>query len=166
MKWIYSEGGPLLLVERRLLSEWNGSDTSQPEDRPTDYDRACAIVEYMGVIEVANGSAFVLGDEPLQTAIWKDSRDEFTLVRWSYAESEAAFVEVFGQFPNEPQWDPEIVEFNIEDGELVIFDSAFSGREVLESLEIEVNPGLYRARLMLWEPNDKTSLVVHEFRRS
>ena len=165
MKWIYSEGGPLLLVESRLLSEWHGSAPSQQGDHSTDYDRACALDGYIGVIELPSGSAIVLGGEPLQTAVWKNTRNELTLVRWSYAESEESFLEALRHFPDDPQWDPETIEFSVGDEELVVFDSALTGEEMLESLKIRINPGRYRGRVMAWEPNETTALIVHEFRR-
>ncbi len=80
--WMESGGGPLLLVPGEYLPFWGGIDPPTDgrqivahfryggDDAPaTDYDRACDVDDYLGVIEVGSGCGVVLGDEPLPTAI-------------------------------------------------------------------------------------------------
>ncbi|WP_405393355.1 Imm21 family immunity protein [Streptomyces sp. NBC_01102] len=53
-----------------------------------DYDRACAAMYLVGVLELPEGGeALVLRDEPLSTACLPAHR---LLVRWCYAESRRA----------------------------------------------------------------------------
>ena len=47
MSWVSSEGGPLILIGKSDLSNWEGIDGF-------DYDRACPVEDYVGVIEVGN----------------------------------------------------------------------------------------------------------------
>lgn len=68
MKWIASEGGPLILMEERLLPLWTGCFSADDSEFKSDYERACAVDGYAGVTSVSNGSALVLGDEPCQAA--------------------------------------------------------------------------------------------------
>jgi len=97
-EWI-SCNSPLLLVARDQLSSWEGTDIPSngrkvearfrwnPDGPPTDYDRACDIDDYIGVIDVGTGKGIVLGDEPLMTT-WLSLSDGGLLVRWAYSESE------------------------------------------------------------------------------
>ena len=43
---------------------------TDPNDPATDYDRACDVNYYLGLIEIGAGKGLVLGGEPLSTAWW------------------------------------------------------------------------------------------------
>src|SRR5438270_663817 len=83
LTWMDTELGPLLLVPGEHLSSWEGIDppsagrhveakfrSHDPNDPATDYDRACDIKDYLGLIEIGAGKGLVLGGEPLSTAWW------------------------------------------------------------------------------------------------
>jgi hypothetical protein len=61
LKWIESDGGPLVLMSRELLPYWGGYDQFDldPLDPAHDYGRACSVNDYLGVLPVGPGDALV-----------------------------------------------------------------------------------------------------------
>src|SRR4051812_20544359 len=102
LAWLFSDGGPLLLLQEELLPHWGGSDpltggsgayggpsVTSGRAPASDYDRACAVQGYLGLMRVGPGEGLVLGDEPMQTAWWRSAgQDADTLIRWQWADDE------------------------------------------------------------------------------
>ncbi|MGI8882844.1 MAG: Imm21 family immunity protein, partial [Pyrinomonadaceae bacterium] len=76
--WVSGDGGPLILMEQKYLTTWEGSDEPSNGrvieansqwvlDVITDYDRACSIEDYLGLINVGEGKAIVLGGDEMAT---------------------------------------------------------------------------------------------------
>ena len=82
MNWIDSAGGPLILMERAALAFWGGCFSGGGSDFESDYERACAVDAYAGVIQVEGRSALVLGDEPCETTVWRVAQGNDVIVRW------------------------------------------------------------------------------------
>jgi hypothetical protein len=109
--WI-SCNSPLLLVAKDELRAWEGTDVPSqgrmvearfrwnPDGPATDYDRACDVDDYLGVIAVGNSNGIVLGDEPLMTT-WLPLKDSGLLVRWVYADNEEALLAAAHRIPND-----------------------------------------------------------------
>ncbi len=67
--WVHSNGGPLILLSEHLLNYWDGINPPKdgrqieatfrwgPHSAATDYDRACDVSDYMGLLEVGPGAA-------------------------------------------------------------------------------------------------------------
>ena len=160
--WIESAGGPILLLEENLLAHWQGC-FSNSIDTPTDYDRACAVNDYIGVIAVDSGHGIVLGEEPFSTAWWPSTKlGEGVLVRWVYAENEAAVIRALDNLPN-AAWLRTNVEVQVSNGKLILFDAACSGSNIDEQLEIEIPKGCYVAETLHYQPDEQTSLILHRF---
>src|SRR5438128_2525114 len=85
LRWVQSLGGPLVVLPARHLAAWGGC--VRPRSA-TDYDRACGVYGYQGVIPAGAGEALVIGDMPLLTAPCRLAGIRY-LVRWLYAPSEA-----------------------------------------------------------------------------
>jgi hypothetical protein len=81
VRWMQSNAGPLLLVPGEHLPSWEGvappADGRHIEaqfrwnrrDAPaTDYDRACDVTGYLGLLSIGTGHGLVLGDELHATA--------------------------------------------------------------------------------------------------
>ena len=85
--WVSSNGGPLLCLPVAHLAKWQGTEAAAAQDpsdadAPTsDYERACAVADYTGVIPVGSGEGLVLGDEPNDTT-WVALARGGILVRW------------------------------------------------------------------------------------
>ncbi|MGW6326284.1 Imm21 family immunity protein [Streptomyces sp. NPDC055100] len=146
--------GPLIVVPRTALSHWSGTEG--------DYDRACEVMDLVGVLELPDGGeALLLGDEPLSTACLPAHR---VLVRWCYAESEVGVADIILAGLPTAEWDEGPVLRTT--GELVIFDAAYSGTEVgtlADSAVLELGAGRYRVDSASIEPEQLTSFRVHRF---
>ena len=154
LTWLETQGGPFIVVPRTALSHWSGTEG--------DYDRACEVMDLVGVLELPDGAeALVLGYEPLSTAYLPEHR---VLVRWCYAESEEGVAEIILAGIPTAEWDEGPVLSTT--GELVMFDAAYFGTEVgtlTDSTVLELGAGRYRVDSASIEPDQLTSFRVHRF---
>jgi hypothetical protein len=164
LQWIASAGGPLLLLEEHLLSYWRGFNL--PKNNPefvTDYDRACEIDDYIGIIGIDSGYGLVLGDDPCETAWFQFPEiQNGLLVRWIFAENEPAVIDALNNL-QEADWQKTGVKMHLSNGKLILFDSACEGTNLDEKLQIEISKGWYEVETLLYEPNKQTSLILHRF---
>lgn len=179
MKWIASAGGPLLLLPVNLRDCWDGIDPpsnnrkvearfrwKRTADPATDYDRACDVDDYLGILEVGPGTGLVLGGEPMETAwIPQPTEGGGLLVRWMWAEDDASVERALAVVP-EKLWQRKPERFAFQAGPLALFDAACSGKQALESIEIDVQGGTYNLETATYRPDDLTSLVLHRLRRA
>lgn len=172
MTWVESAGGPLILMSEALLPYWGGSEPPPPGtsvtatfrwsvDGPaTDYDCACDVAAYAGVIRIGDGQGLVLGDMPMPAAWWPDGGG--FLVRWMAAPNDEAVLNILRGLSLDLAWDPE-AEFEFRAGPLVLFDSAWPGSDVRsEAIRLELAAGRYRVDTALLETED-ISIVLHRF---
>ncbi|WP_257460858.1 immunity 21 family protein [Archangium lipolyticum] len=158
MPWISSAGGPLVLLPKVLLPHWRGT-----YGVPSDYERACGVEGYVGVIEKAGGEMLVLGDEPLQTAVSAlDGRP--CLVRWVYAPSPGvAESTVAAMVPAQLRGPLESVAIRLEGSPLVLMDAGAPGEHPGDTLELELEPGAYRVHVYEFAPARDMKFLVYEF---
>jgi hypothetical protein len=158
MRWISSAGGPLVLLPKVSLPRWQGTSGV-----PSDYDVACGVEGYLGVIEKAGYSLLVLGDEPLQTAVSR-LNGKPCLVRWVYAPSPgAAETAVAAMLPVHLRGPLESVTLRIEGSPLVLMDAGATGEHPGDTLELELEPGAYRVHVYELAPAQDMKFLVHEF---
>lgn len=159
VEWVESSGGPLVVVPEVALPSWGGSDSTEPQ---ADYDRACEIDDWIGLIPVGGEAALVLGGDPASTAFLPE-RGLF--VRWCAAESEAELLESVGEALEGAEWEPELV-WTVP-GTAVLFDAVFSGAEAEgeDHVLAQLAPGRYAVRVASVEPNPLTSVVLVQLRR-
>ncbi len=82
VEWVESGGGPLIAIPEVVLPFWTGADG---DELASDYDRACEVEGFVGLLPVGNTTALVLGDDPAATAYLPEHG---TFVRWCAGESE------------------------------------------------------------------------------
>ena len=165
---------PLLLVALDNLSAWEGIDVPSngrkieasfrwnPGGPATDYDRACDISDYLGVIDVGNGKGIVLSDEPLMTT-WIPSLDGGLLVRWGFAESEKDVISAALNIPHDAYEDSGF-SLAVGNSSLVLFAACESGHDQLyPRIEFKIEPGNYRILTSKYESNE-TGLICHRLR--
>jgi hypothetical protein len=177
MTWIESEGGPLLLLAPSLLRYWDGIRPPPdgrlveakfrwdgPGSPATDYDRACDINDYLGLIAVGPGFGLVLGDGETSTTWWPpaSSAEAGLLVNWIYANDEESVLRCLTDVPAE-LWGQPAVGFELEAGPLWLFDSACPGDYIDVHLEIPLASARYLVETAVWEPDQQASLVLHRF---
>jgi hypothetical protein len=172
MRWISSEGGPLLLLPKRALTSWNGyiscgdSPAHSPRGR-SDYERACEVNSYTGIIPVQMEEALVLG-EPMQTT-WLSVAGNVSgmLVQWLYADDEPSAIRHAQTVPDNLFISTGLV-FRNPDPELYLFDSAIPGKSLGkgEGLLVELKPGHYHIETATYKPDESTGLVIHRLVKS
>lgn len=168
LSWISSAGGPLLLLPESLVGHWRGSFSASEENSQsqTDYDRACSVEGYVGVINVNAGQGLVLGDEPMQTS-WLPLSEQLggVLVRWQWAPDEKHVNEAMTDL-SRLAWEPPTHTFRVSDKVLLLFDAACSGNDPGDALNIDLLPGQYSIESTHYEPDEETSLILHRLSRT
>lgn len=152
--WVESGGGPLVVVPAEVLAQWEGADSEGPE---SDYDRACAVVGFAGLLAVGASHALVLGDEPASTVFLPEYG---VFVRWVAAESEAELLDSVGAALEDAAWEDRQV-WDVP-GPVVLFDSAWPGCEVEPDnhARVDLAGGRYEVRAALAQPNSETAFQL------
>lgn len=172
--WVSGDGGPLILMEKKYLTNWEGSDASSNGrvveansrwglDVATDYDLACDVEDYLGLIDVGKGKALVLnGDELATTWFSLSENQEGILIRWNYGNSESEVIDFAKSVLDEVKKD-ENIEFVIEDSKLILFVAAESGNDkIYPRLNFNLSNGTYKISTIERE-NNQTSVICHHF---
>lgn len=157
-KWIQTDGGPLILIEKRLMDFWEGS---LGENVITDYDRACLIDDFLGLVDVESSPCLILNDEPLRTAIWQENPDEAIFVRWRWANNEETIKEILPKSLKLESWEKSEIKLSLSGDELFLFDSSYGGKEVEESLNLKLPKGQYYIYTLFFEPDNETAFILH-----
>ena len=183
LKWIESAGGPFILISKKVVGFWSGilnrnsylanrdGEVEEAEDfldpNEADYGKACLIEGWLGLTIVNDENVLVLGDEPINTTFFF-SADKPILARWSYGEN-TEFVNnllLSADIDFIDNWEF-VLEFNITSDKQFLFDSACSQNMLNdeEYLEINLKSGVYKVSTTIYEPNDKTQLILHKFEK-
>lgn len=173
LHWIASAGGPLILLSGEYASKWLGVGLLDeeldfdimPPSQNTDYDRACAVEGYLGLLEVGAGQGLVLGDEPMSTAWWQLTATEGVLIRWVYGDGETDLVQLLTPF-EEHAWTSSRLNLSVGKHPLYLFDSALPGDEAIdERLTITLAEGSFAIDTAIARPNAHTEVVLHRLRK-
>ncbi|MFE9432788.1 immunity 21 family protein [Streptomyces sp. NPDC006640] len=159
VEWVESGGGPLIAIPEAVLPFWSGADG---DEMSSDYDRACDVEGFIGLVPVGDSRALVLGDEPASTSYLPEHG---VFVRWSAAESEDELLAVVPAALATAAWDPE-VQWNVP-GPVVLFDAAWPGpaSERTDHLKVALAPGRYGVRAAHVEPGPETWVGLVQLRR-
>jgi hypothetical protein len=166
----------LLLLAEDLLGFWDGVRAParfrevdagfrwSPSRGPTDYDRACDVDDYLGLIEVGPGTGLVLGDAPLPTAWVVDQSDSVGyLARWIQADPDLDVRQVIRSNAANLEWNPS-VSFALDASPLVLFDAAQPGDAVgRQQLRIQFVPGQYDVATAEYCGDKDERLLLHRF---
>lgn len=132
LDWVQSMGGPLIVVPASALDQWGGCTEDGVivggTDTPDDYDRACEVEGWAGVISVGAGAcALVLADEPATTCYLPEHN---IFLRRLAADSDAELLEAAEAVLNEPSGEWEDCGIWETDGAAVLMDSAEAGADL------------------------------------
>jgi len=136
-RWFLNDGGPLIVLPREAAAFWEGGDLPANgrvvqanfrwnTETATDYDRACDIDDYHGVIDVGDSWGLVLHDE-IPAAGWMKMRDgeALFLVRIIYCETDGDD-EVHRCYRKlrDADWKRIAEKLPLVNGELILFHAA------------------------------------------
>src|SRR5438477_9872047 len=91
LQWIETAGGPHLVLPEAYARNWEGFATPSngrvveatfrcnPSSPATDYDRACSIRGWLGVIPVGKGKALVLSSDDTSATYYRTARGQHYL---------------------------------------------------------------------------------------
>ncbi|MEV7260950.1 Imm21 family immunity protein [Streptomyces sp. NPDC093937] len=129
--WVPSMGGPLIVVPESSVTAWTGCTMagSVGAEGRDDYDRACEVEDWAGVITVAAGAAtaLVLADEPATTCFLPE---KLLFVRWLAADSEDELFAAAEAVLLDPDTAWEDGGLWNTDGPAILMDSAEAGADL------------------------------------
>lgn len=172
LRWIESSGGPLLLLSFANLTAWSGHTGSLKRNidglngAESDYERACAVEDYLGMIAIADGYGIVLAEEPMATAWRPESSSEGILIRWVFGEDQERLPQYLSHI-DEEIWRPTGISLKVGEDPLYLFDAAWPGAKVAEHehLTLSLDAGNYRFDTGTLRIGDKTELILHRLQR-
>lgn len=134
-------------------------------EEPNDYKRACSVRDYLGKLPMGDRDALVLGDMPLETLIWLPLKSLPRIVRVYYGDPGVDVtkrLEAAGELdfdnPNE------VLRVDFKSSPIVVFDSAYPGSDTsIDRLSFEMPAGQYVAMTKQFQPDERTSVLVHIF---
>jgi Immunity protein 21 len=167
MQWISTAGGPLICGEPSTVVDWLGViglSSSRAGQCETDYELACSVSDYLGLIPCGTGHALVLGDEPMQAAFFITHRGEHAIARWISAPSKYKAELLL----NSQQLYSELmkqVNFVVKNDCLIMFDAGSPAKSALASSpKITIKSGEYKITTEKIEhKEDKCKFIIHRF---
>ncbi len=158
------------MLTRGELAAWSGHDSAHLEADAlssagqTDYERACAVADYIAVLPVAGAQAVVLGDEPLPTAWVHVAPHEGIFVRWVSGEDQEG-VPLYLKRIDEENWESSGILIVVGTEPLYLFDAAWPGMEATEHLVISLSAGSYEFETVHFRVEKRADLLLHRVRR-
>lgn len=155
--WIESAGGPLVVIPRSMSGNWKGIASD-------DYNQACGVENYLGLVTREWGDVLILGDEPLRTAVVARSKGP-AIVRWMYAPNEDRLLDVAVTADLDGIWPVETLSVRLLDEPYVIFDSG-ANDSTAPRLEFTPPPGSRPVHTyIIKDPGHEVRLILHDFGR-
>lgn len=181
LNWIESAGGPLILISDKSYKLWSGilrrssyldNKTEEAYDflsaDETDYGKACLVEDYLGIVSIGDDTAIILGDEPLMTTSFYSVDNRVIIARIYYCEdSESVDSNLKIIDINSIENWRFALAVKLSSDRQYLFDSACSA-SMLEKgsndcLLMNIKHGDYKIWTSIYEPDDKTKLIIHKF---
>ena len=129
LKFVETEGGPVLVCPKALLPQWHGVYDAQGEfiyeKSPCDYDRACDAKGL--IIPVGRGQALVMNQHE-STAFLQTAPGTAYLLFWAGADAASHVLEAVLSAPPKA-WRKKKEVFTMTGKELALLDSAQEGKD-------------------------------------
>ncbi|UPG93908.1 Imm21 family immunity protein [Luteibacter aegosomatissinici] len=158
LPWIASEGGPLVFMHRSLLGTWRGVSGTVDAGATTDYERACAVDDELGVLGGTPG-ILVLGDEPDATSL-RQFGDATVIVRWRSAPSAALMETALSEGLGHVAF-VSVGPFHTIPGEHVLFDSACARSDMASSIVATLTGTSYELATAMLVDDRGVSALLH-----
>lgn len=163
-------GGPLIVVPVSRLASWGGCTESGmvigDTDTADDYDRACQVEGFAGLIPIDDegAQALVLADEPARTYYLPEHR---AFLRWFAAVSEEDLIAAAEAVLAGPASEWEVCGTWETDGPAVLMDSVTAGADLNveypggglpEQAAVPLPVGKWTVRAVHAQTNERASL--------
>lgn len=127
--FVETMGGPVLVLPQELARDWNGTydEAGNPifEQKPCDYDRACARGIEVSALSVADGTALVMGS--IGPVAWHPLPSGGLLVLWAACDTTAALLEVATSLPTS-RFRKTRLRLRVGSSKVLLLDAARRGR--------------------------------------
>lgn len=145
LTYVETEGGPFVLLPLELKKAWNGTgdEDDDDEDAESDYDRANEFVTTVGVLDVGDGQALVLGEA--EVTAFRETSDGGVFIQRVYGDEDAEVLAAVDR-ALAGKWKPLKAKLTVAGkGKLALFDSAYAyaDADTDEMLKISLAPGTY-----------------------
>ncbi len=186
LHWLDCGGGPLILLSGEYVSAWagytradagggagGGADGGAPSgdsgpSGQTDYERARAVQDDLGLLVVDGGQGLIVSTEPMAIAWWALAPAAGILVCWMVGADEAAVQQSLAR-REEQTWAPSRITFVVGKHPLYLFDAIMPGSAatdyLAEYLLVGLDEGRYAVDMGRAQPDSQTELLLYRFRR-
>lgn len=165
-KWINSTGEPLVLMSKDTVQTWLGVlGSSAPGEGQSDYETACSVDDYVGLILSNEAPVIVFDQEPLFTTWCSKGLSEGIIVRCVWANNLEYVETAFYRFDFLAAWERSDIVVDFPAGGVVLFDSSASGRELNDKIEIKLESGRYMIETLFFDADSATRLLLHRLRK-
>ena len=151
MQWLSSTGGPLILLPVSLRQRWGGAlgDASH-------YRLACATTGYAGIISLSGSDLLLLGDEPMDTTVYRDVNG-VVLVRWIQGASREHVESRLTLLLAQPSKELERTRLVVREECMFLMDSPDAGAEA-KGQPVRLTSGTYQ--VIVEEYRDKDTWLL------
>jgi hypothetical protein len=152
----------LIWAEADIAARWMGIDGLSTHDRlqKSDYERACSTAQYLETMACDAGYVLILGDEPLQSSVFRTDGGDVAVARWVYAQSSEGVEKFLGGGCGHTL--APAVHFGVLQGPLVLFDASLRGMDALACCpKSDVRPGSYCVTTERWQLGKEFNFIVH-----
>ncbi|MBB3641162.1 Imm21 family immunity protein [Variovorax atrisoli] len=123
INWTRTDGGPFICASPQVGKLWRGVCGTSIGAVETDYERACAEGDYLGIVACGASQVLVLGDEPAQSAFLSTSTG-LVIARWIHCESADTARSALEKIPADLPSLQSPVRLRLDEPELWLFDAA------------------------------------------
>ncbi|MEM9686146.1 MAG: Imm21 family immunity protein [Bacteroidota bacterium] len=177
IKWICTEGGPLICIPESCVGKWGGSLTRSlsentelntlPKDfmnpSVTHYGEVCEKDDLIVNISIDDIPAIIFGDLPSNTSWIPITNRKSLFIRWIYADKEDS-IKAIREHLTELEWQEEF-EIEIKENHWYLFDSAaiFKQLNEREFQRVIFEKGVYDVFSSEYSLQEKESFDVYKF---
>lgn len=157
MKWIQTNGSPLIIVKKNEAYKWEGILNN-------DYSNAEKISyeNYISKLNWDKRTVLILGDEAMLTTAGIVNNN-VCIIRWHFAPSVETAELIISHIKLKELPLQETLTVNLLPGEFVIFDSIEPFNESIPQLTIDLNTTVNQILTYKYNKND-VSLIIHELK--
>lgn len=160
IKWVFGDGGPHILMERKYLNLWI-------VQKEALYEKACQIDDYIGNLQLPDISFIVISEEMTHT-VWIADEEERggIIVGLNYMDEEfdeEILIKNIRKISND-EYSETGVEYKVFDDELYLFpacDIEVGG--YYNYNKVNLNPGIYKVKIIEEYILYNASFILYKF---